>query len=710
MSFFETIAIPLATERGWKVAPCFPKKKEVHTELVPRPLKMMSSDPLQIHTWAEKEPDANVCVYAQQVEGGLCFLDKDGPEDIRQAYQRATGKDFQTLFVRSSIQNGVEKGHWYFRQTDRTRNFEKNITEKDTEGWFSFRVKNEYVCSIGSIHPRTGEPYEVMEDYPIIPMPDDLLDWLQDQVKRKPRTREEAAERGKLKKGTRYTALISEAGRLWSRGYGRELTIKTGIEWARENFDVPEGAFNETIVREEIEHLIDSYPKGNPKPPSERITDADNADHLVAAEGKNLKYGFEMKKWLVWDGKRWQVDEKQYARVLMERTMRARVGQVVPTGTAKDVADASKCLDTYRITNGLHEAEKKLGVAAAELDAHPFLVTFENGTLDLETMTLGPHKREHLITKMIHHRYNPEADVPSRFLGLLEHAVGKEAMPYMQKLLGYSLTGDTSEKTFIVVWGEGDTGKTTCLEIARNLLEEYAVLLQVDTLMDRRGSDSAVQEDLVALRGTRIATTSELDQGRKLSIAVIKRIVQGQGKITASAKYEKKITFPETHKLWFDTNHLPMIPADEQAVWNRVAIVVFGNPVPKEKQDKKLVRSILREEPEGILAFMVEGERLRQKEGLGDVPVTFKLEKEKWQKKMDVIQQYVDERTERGSGLRERTDTVYEDFVTWIGNPEHPMTRRTFTQRLAKLGITLDKGRRYYEGLALVKEFANESL
>ena len=127
----------------------------------------------------------------------------------------------------------------------------------------------------------------------------------------------------------------------------------------------------------------------------------------------------------------------------------------------------------------------------------------------------------------------------------------------------------------------------------------------------------------------RIATTSELDQEKQLSIAAIKRLVQGQGHITASAKYQKKITFTETHKLWFDTNHLPIIPADEKAVWNRLAVVVFGNPVPKEKQDKQLARTILREEAEGILAWMAEGERLRQKEGLGEAPENFKLEKEK---------------------------------------------------------------------------------
>ena len=134
--------------------------------------------------------------------------------------------------------------------------------------------------------------------------------------------------------------------------------------------------------------------------------------------------------------------------------------------------------------------------------------------------------------------------------------------------------------------------------------------------------------------------------------------------------------------------------------------MVFGNPIPKSKQDKKLADTILREEAEGVLAWMAEGERLRQLEGLGDAPRSFATEKEKWRKKMDVIQQFLDERYQLRIGLREPADAVYKDYVDWIGNPKYAMTRRTLTQHLAKLGITLDKGRRYYEGLERIGENA----
>jgi hypothetical protein len=266
-TFFESIALPLV-KCGLKVAPAYPKEKRVHTVLVPRPLEMQTNDPAQIRAWAKAEPNANVITYAEQVPGGYLFLDKDGAVSLREKYERETGNEFpKTLLVRSSViddGNGgkISKGHWYFRQTPNTIALSGNISESKTGGLFSLRVHNEYVTSIGSVHPKTGLPYEVAEENPILPMPDELLEWLQAQVVSTPKTREEAAER-KFSKGTRYPALMSEMGRLWARGYSRELTISTGVAWAKDKFEVV-GEFDEALVTKEIEHLIDSYKQGQP--------------------------------------------------------------------------------------------------------------------------------------------------------------------------------------------------------------------------------------------------------------------------------------------------------------------------------------------------------------------------------------------------------------------------------------------------------------
>lgn len=267
-SFFESIALPLV-ERGLRVGPAYPKTKQVHGALTPDPLNQQSSDPEQIRGWGQQAPDANVIVYAEQKPGGVLFLDKDGDISLVEKYERETGKKFpQTLLVQSSTAaNGTPKGHWYFLQTPRTIALDGNIPESKTGGLFSLRVKNYYVVSIGSVHPATGLPYTVVDDVPIAPMPDDFLDWLLAQVKEEPKNREQALERGKFTKGQRYPALISELGRMNARGYSPELMMSTGLAWAKEWFDIPEGAFNEGMVRKEIQHYIDhGYEQGQPTP------------------------------------------------------------------------------------------------------------------------------------------------------------------------------------------------------------------------------------------------------------------------------------------------------------------------------------------------------------------------------------------------------------------------------------------------------------
>jgi putative DNA primase/helicase len=644
-------------------------------------------DDAQVRAWWKKWPTAQIGLPTGS-KNSLFVLD----EDSQQAQEYAKQWNLPETFT---VETRPGRKQLWFSQP---AGLETKCSAEILAPKIDTRGDGGYVIAPPSIHHETQKPYRIVKNVPFADasaLPAFIL---------RPEKPNAASGNGaspkvtgdKIPYGSHDSELTRIAGKLRHDGL-EENAIRLALievcEKRCENYGRDYKQMCAKIARSVCHYPI---PKTNEKP-----TDAGNANLLVEAERDNLLYCFEMKKWLVWDSKRFRVDDSQQARMLMEKTMRARIAQVAATGTAKDVALASTCLDSFRITNGLREAEKKLGVSAVDLDTQPFLITFENGTLDLEKMQLGPHRRSHNITKMVRHEYNPGA-TPKRFLELLTHAVGVEALPYMQKLLGYSLTGDTSEKTFIIVWGKSDTGKTTFLEILRRLLEEYAVLLQVDTLMEKRGGDSAVQEDLVSLRGARLATTSELDQNRKLSIAAIKRIVQGQGQITASAKYEKKITFTETHKLWFDTNHLPVIPPDEQAVWNRVAVVVFSNPVPKGEQDKKLADTILREEAPAILAWMAEGECLRQKEGLGEAPESFVAEKEKWRKKMDRIQQFIDECTE--PGLREKKSDLYKAYVEYVGGEQRAWGPSVFTRELAEKGHALDTGRRHYLGLVLVKE------
>ncbi len=725
-TFFESIAIPLAKGRGWKIAPCFPhdatgeyrgKKidgKTVHMKLCPQPLEMASSSLDQIHQWAGREPNANVCVYARQEKGGLLFLDKDGARDIRAAYESETGKKFpKTLVVRSSRRNGTERGHIYFLQTPRTMSFENNIAESKTGGWFSLRVKNEYVCTIGSIHPETKEPYTVVEDNSILPMPDDLLDWLQAQMTRKPRASKRAqangAARAKIPIGQRYNALMSEVGRLWANQWSRDLTIKAGIEWARENYELlpTEGEFDARRVQKRIEHLIDSYPPGLPERNGSLLyfkhNDAGNADRLLAVYGSEILYVPQFKKWLLWDGARWLLDEKNKIREQMRETIKRFYKEAVD----KDDADAQKwartSLNSGAISNAILEARDQRAVLPTELDANRDLLNFKNGTLNLRTLALSQHDPADKITRLIDCNYKRNGTCAT-FTSFVQQAVGVKQLPLMLRALGYALTGHTSEKVTFFCHGETNTGKTTLLNLfSQHLFNEYSTLIMADSLMAHAKQDAGALSDLADLCGKRFVQTSETREGQRLDEATLKRITPGDALIRAVRKYELPFTFSATHKLFADTNHELEIGGTGDDVWGRVIPIKFGPRV--ENLDKELPAKLLSEK-ESIMALLCDEASHWYSEGLGELPQTVNETRNAWKTAADRVCRFVEECCDLGSEYDTLPRPLYKGYYLWDKEGgERPLSETKFFRKLKemmeKYSIKKPAAERRYAGIDL---------
>jgi putative DNA primase/helicase len=328
--------------------------------------------------------------------------------------------------------------------------------------------------------------------------------------------------------------------------------------------------------------------------------DVGNAQRLIAVYGDRLRYCHAFCKWFVWEGRRWQVDETDIARSLAQDTMRKFAIQAIQANNEALTKFAASCRRSNRITNALREAEPHLAIRPADLDTHPDLVNFLNGTLNLKTGEFSAHSRELFITKLIQHDYQPEAQCPT-FLSFLHQIMGDgpdasepdrercdRLVEYLQRAFGYSLTGRTGEKVVFLLHGFGDNGKSTLPSTFRKLLEEYAVLLQIDTLMVRPQESNNTQADLADLRGARYVMTSETEEGQRLSEGKLKRITQGMGKIKAVRKYENPFEFEESHKLWIDANHLPKVRGTDNAIWNRLHPVPFSVTIPKGRAGSRI--------------------------------------------------------------------------------------------------------------------------
>lgn len=484
-----------------------------------------------------------------------------------------------------------------------------------------------------------------------------------------------------------------------------------------QNSDLEKAYAEELKKIQRVRPSESATPQGTPDLVRFMPNDAGNSDRLVAMHGKDLRFCHSFKKWLVWDGKRWAVDDTGQARQRVRLTMIEYFRQVVEKGSGDQVEKFARgCLDTRRIANALIMAEPEIFVRTEEMDGNPDLLNFHNGTVDLQSGLLRDHDRADYITKLVHHDYDPAAQCPN-FLRFLFRITGdgpeatdlerervEHLVYYLQKALGYSLTGHTSQKAVFMPFGSGNNGKTTLLSTIFQLISEYAVLLQIDTLMVRQESNNT-QADLADLRGARFVMTSETEEGQRLAEGKLKRITQGMGRIKATRKYENPIEFPETHKLWLDANHRPVIRGTDSAIWNRLHSIPFTVTIAPEEIDRELPKK-LTAEAEGILAWMVAGAVRWYSEGLIKPPEVEGAVDE-WRDDMDQIGRFIAERCVTGdddSSAKCQASSLYSDYKHWAEDgKEFASPSKMFGPKIEAKGFEKFSihGRFYYRRIKL---------
>jgi putative DNA primase/helicase len=277
---------------------------------------------------------------------------------------------------------------------------------------------------------------------------------------------------------------------------------------------------------------------------------------------------------------------------------------------------------------------------------------------------------------------------------------------YLQKAFGCAATGKP-EKLLFVLYGEGNNGKTTLLEVIRDALgdKEYAGQVQVDSLMIRPKealSNNAVNTDLADLQGCRFVSSSEVEQGQRLSLSRVKYLT-GLGQIKARRLRENMITFRPTYKLFLDCNHKPVIADPNDAIWNRVKCIPFKTQIPQGEIDTGLPVK-LRTELAGILRWIAEGAALYCREGLGDPPDVMAAT-EQYRQESDRLKDFFEDRCTVAAGgdvnswKKEKwwvpVADLYGTYSAWAeaSGDKHPLSKGLFDERLQKLGRKQDRVR-----------------
>ena len=325
-----------------------------------------------------------------------------------------------------------------------------------------------------------------------------------------------------------------------------------------------------------------------------------------------------------------------------------------------------------------------------------------NGTLDLKTGELRPHRCEDLITKIAPVEYRSDAKAP-RFQKFLKRILpNKKVRFFLRRVFGYAITGYVFEKIVLILYGSGDNGKTTLLEIIRQVLGGYAGQILINVLMANRGEVSAAaRSDPADLRGKRFVTSSESEAGQQLAEAQLKYLT-GMGKIKAKRMRKDHFEFDPTHKLFIDANHKPVIRGTDEAIWNRICPIQFQVSIPKDEQDKQLLDG-LKAEASGILRWLVAGCLEWQREGFS-LPEEIRSALDEYRLEMDSIERFL-RICVQDSSSQVTKKSLHEHFLAWCDeNDEKSISKKSFGGKLRAKGFETHLGTggtHYWQGISL---------
>ena len=438
---------------------------------------------------------------------------------------------------------------------------------------------------------------------------------------------------------------------------------------------------------------IDGNGRGTTQPAGGyNLTDLGNARRLVHRHGRNLRYCWLWRKWLVWDGKRWVKDDTGEVYRLAKETVSSIYQEAAeaPNDEARKELGkhATRSEAGARIKEMVDLARSDVPVMPDELDASPDLLNTESGTIDLRTGELREHRREDLITKIAPTTYRPDAAAPTWEAFLERVLPGEDLRAFVQRAVGYSATGDTSEQCMFINHGGGANGKSTFQEAIAAALGDYAMRAPTEMLLAKRSD--GVPNDVARLKGARFVSASETEEGRRLAESRIKDLT-GQDTITARFMKAEWFDFAPTHKLWLSTNHKPEIRGTDAAIWRRIRLVPWAVTIPPAEQDKKLPIA-LRHELAGILAWVVRGCLQWRREGL-QAPDEVRKATGEYRAEMDVLAGFLVECCELDTGHWEYAKDLYECYKRWCDeNGERPEPQRKFGGRLGERGFQRDRG------------------
>jgi putative DNA primase/helicase len=412
--------------------------------------------------------------------------------------------------------------------------------------------------------------------------------------------------------------------------------------------------------------------------------DGDAAVFTELFEGQ-VAYDHAEGQWYLWGGQYWEPDSTNAIINLLRTEVAGQYAQRYTDLIKEDKSDTAKPYG--KRAERLHTRRRKehvlwaaasrpgLALSGDEWDSHPWLLGTPNGVIDLETGEFRSGRPRDWIRTVIPTTWQGLDTPAPRWESFLTEIFDndQQIVEFAHRLLGYGLTGLTTEHAFPILWGpQGRNGKSTFLEtLASTLGPDITMSIPSEELMySYRGGNTGPQPYIVKMRGKRLIWSSETNPDRRLDGEMVKKLTGGD-RIHAHAKYANPIEFSPTHLLLLLTNHKPKIEAQDNAIWDRVHLIPFelrfvDNPIRENERPRDpYLPHKLREEREGILAWLVRGCLAWQDRGRLDPPPQVAMATEEYRGDEDTIGQFIDDYCVVEVDAQVRHMEFYKAYKQW---------------------------------------------
>jgi len=496
--------------------------------------------------------------------------------------------------------------------------------------------------------------------------------------------------------------------------YG-DMTLEKAIAGCGEVYE-PTQKSNDTSI------AIGVFGKGN-KPTQTQVklydaTDTGNAQRFHDKYVGNIKYSYVNKYWYFWDGKKWCKDQtgeiKKLADNIVDDLKKDAFLDNDPESQQEKLKWAYHTASSKAKESMIKETQhlEDIPILPDEMDSYKDFINSQSGIINLRNRELIPHESSFNMSRISYSEYNQSQAKPTLWLSFLNDVLqgDQDLIRYVQKAVGYSLTGSVREQCAFFLYGMGNNGKSTFMDTISNLLGTYSANIQPETIMMKK-NDSNANSDIARLKGVRFVSCEEATEGIRLNEGLLKQLTGG-GKITCRFLYGDDFEYEPEFKIWMATNHKPRIIGTDEGIWRRIRMIPFEVSIPKEKVDKSL-KYKLRNELPLIMNWAVEGCLLWQKEGL-EPPQKVLDATSEYKTENDLLSTFIESciTIDYNATIGIPANDLFALYSSWATkNNEYVMTSRKFYGDITKkLPEKVRKGDGIYFNSIKIKDTAKSLL